>query len=311
MAREPKFAGNCDGLSGFIYDFSDGKHYARFNIVTKEIAEYVGREYRFGGDIRWTIQNLSLYKEEESKECADATSAVKKRMWERRVDEFIKREDKLDENCQSAYLLAIGQCTEYMIAKLAAKTGYQDMETKSDLVELIKTIKGLSFQFEGQQSKTRGRLLAHRRFHQLVQYRDMTNARFLEKFLTSVSVLEQDGGTLGRDEGGIEDEITEAGYTLPTSDKETKTASDTATDKFLGMPFMISVDRYRYGTLLEELKNDTNKGTDNYPVTVTKAYTLMVNHKSQQRGVTHCLMIRKPSHLPTSTGKRSRRTSTQ
>jgi hypothetical protein len=83
MAREQKFAGNCDGLSGFIYDCSDGKQSDRFNIVTKEIAEYVGREYPFGGDIRWTIQNLSLYKEDEPKECANATSGVKKRMWER------------------------------------------------------------------------------------------------------------------------------------------------------------------------------------------------------------------------------------
>jgi hypothetical protein len=80
MAREPKFARKCHGLSGFVYDCSDGKQSDRFNIVTKEIAEYVGREYRFGGDIRWTIQNLSLYTEEEPKECADATSAVKKRM---------------------------------------------------------------------------------------------------------------------------------------------------------------------------------------------------------------------------------------
>jgi hypothetical protein len=51
MAREPKFAGKCDGLSGFVYDCSDGKQSDRFNIVTKEIAEYVGREYRFGGYI--------------------------------------------------------------------------------------------------------------------------------------------------------------------------------------------------------------------------------------------------------------------
>jgi hypothetical protein len=129
-----------------VYDCSDGKQSDRFNIVTKEIAEYVGRQYRFGGDIRWTLKNLSLYSEEEPKECADATSTVKTRMWERRVDEFVKREDNLKENCQSAYSLVIGQCTEYMRAKLAATTGYQDMETKSDLIELIKIIKGLSFQ---------------------------------------------------------------------------------------------------------------------------------------------------------------------
>jgi hypothetical protein len=257
MAPEQKFAGKCDGLSGFVNDCSDGKQLDRFNIVTKEIAEYVGREYRFGGDIRWTIQNLSIYKEDEPKECANTTSGVKKIMWESRVDEFIKREYKLKDNCQAAYLLVMGQCTEYMRAKLAATIGYQDMETQSDLIKLIKTIKGLSFQVEGQKSKTRGRLLAHRRFHQLTQDRDMTNARFLEKFLTSVSVLEQYGGTLGRDEGGIEDDIAKGGYTMPASDKETQTASDTARDKFLGMAYMLSVDRYRYGTLLDELENDT------------------------------------------------------
>jgi hypothetical protein len=83
LAREHKFTGKCDGLNGFVYDCSDGKQSDRFNIVTKEIAEYVGREYRFGGDIRWTIQNPSLYKEDEPKECADTTSGVKKRMLER------------------------------------------------------------------------------------------------------------------------------------------------------------------------------------------------------------------------------------
>jgi hypothetical protein len=53
------------------------------------------------------------------------------------------------------------------------------MEDRSDLVGLINTIKSLIFQFEGQHSKTRGLLLAHKRFHQLNQTRDMTDARFL------------------------------------------------------------------------------------------------------------------------------------
>jgi hypothetical protein len=73
--------------------------------------------------------------------------------------------------------------------------GYNDMEERSDLKGLIKIIKGLSFQFEGQHSKTRGLVIAHKRFQYLNQTRDMTDARFLEKFLTSVVVLEQYGGT--------------------------------------------------------------------------------------------------------------------
>jgi hypothetical protein len=113
--------------------------------------EYVGREYPYGGDIRWTIQNLKLFKEEEPSELAASSSVLKKRMWEKRVDELIKRENKLKENCQMAYSLVIGQCTAYMRAKLEAVVGYRGMESRSDLIGLIKTIKGLSFQFEGQQ----------------------------------------------------------------------------------------------------------------------------------------------------------------
>jgi hypothetical protein len=50
-----------------------------------------------------------------------------------------------------AYSLVIGQCTAYMRANLEAVVGYRDMESRSDLIGLIKTIKGLSFQFERQQ----------------------------------------------------------------------------------------------------------------------------------------------------------------
>jgi hypothetical protein len=123
VTRELKFNGKCDSLIGFVYDCSDGKQSDRLNIVTKEIAEYVGRDYPYGGDIRWTIQNLELFKEEEPSELAASSSVLKKRMWKKRVDKFIKRENKLKDNCQMAYSLVIGQCTAYMRAKLEAVVG--------------------------------------------------------------------------------------------------------------------------------------------------------------------------------------------
>jgi hypothetical protein len=103
VAREPKFGGKCDGLSGFVYDCSDGKQSDRFSIVTKEIVDYVGRESAYGGGIFCTIQNLKHHVEEEPGELGETKLIVKKRMFENRVDEFIKRETKLKENCQAAY----------------------------------------------------------------------------------------------------------------------------------------------------------------------------------------------------------------
>jgi hypothetical protein len=55
------------------------------------------------------------------------------------------------------------------------------------------------------------------------------------------------------------------------------------------MVYLLAVDKQRYGKLLDELENDFTKGTYNYPDSVTKAYNLVVNHKGQQRVVSHLL----------------------
>jgi hypothetical protein len=128
-------------------------------------------------------------------------------------------------------------------------------------------------------------VLANKRFQYLNQTRDMTDACFLEKFLTCVAVLEQYGGTIGRDQGSVEDEIDAAGYTILATAEKTKQASNVARSKFLAMAYLLAVDKQRYGKLLDELENYFTKGTDNYPNSVMNAYNLVVNHKGQQRVV--------------------------
>jgi hypothetical protein len=100
-----------------------------------------------------------------------------------------------------------------------------------------------------------------------------------------VSVQEQYGGTIWKDEGAIKDEIEAAGYTAPASATERETASNTAREKFLAMSFLYAVDKFRYGKILDELENDFTKGVDHYTDTITKSYTMVVNFKCQQRQV--------------------------
>ena len=56
--RQPKFEGKCEDLKGHIYDCSDAKQSDLFTKTTKELAEYVGRTYKHGGDIRLAVENL-------------------------------------------------------------------------------------------------------------------------------------------------------------------------------------------------------------------------------------------------------------
>ena len=48
-----KFEGKCDDLSGYIYDCADPKQAAdMYMSTTKEISEYVGHTYKYGGEMK-------------------------------------------------------------------------------------------------------------------------------------------------------------------------------------------------------------------------------------------------------------------
>ena len=48
---QPKFEGKCDEIKGHIYDCSNSHQSDLFTKTTKEIKEYVGRTYKYGGDV--------------------------------------------------------------------------------------------------------------------------------------------------------------------------------------------------------------------------------------------------------------------
>ena len=58
-------------------------------------------------------------------------------------------------------------------------------------------------------------------------------------------------------------------------------ATSSTKEKFFAIAFLMSSDSCRYKNLLVELDNDHSKGTGNYPTTLTAAYGLLVNYRSQ------------------------------
>ena len=56
-----KFKGNCEKLHGAIFDCSDYKQADNFVSSLKRISEYVGSEYKHGGDIRSSIINQARF----------------------------------------------------------------------------------------------------------------------------------------------------------------------------------------------------------------------------------------------------------
>jgi hypothetical protein len=134
--RQPRFQGKCDELKGHIYDCSDSRQSDVYTKTTKEIGEYIGRTYRYGSDVRRAVQKLTMPNMPVPADPAEGANKAIVRMWEKKIDEFVKRELALEENLRTLYTVVWGQCTEIVRARLEAFDGYGRMSDDYDVTSL-------------------------------------------------------------------------------------------------------------------------------------------------------------------------------
>jgi hypothetical protein len=101
----------------------------------------------------------------------------------------------------------LGQCTVIMVASLKGLKGYEKMNGSSNLLGLMKAIKGLVYKFDGHRYHAMSLHLAKKRSFALYQGRETSNASYIEKFNTCVSIIEQFGGELGVDSEWVKAEL--------------------------------------------------------------------------------------------------------
>ena len=78
--------------------------------TTREIAEYVGRTYKYGGDVCLAVETLVIPTFPVSTDPAEGASRTE--VWEKLVDEHVKRMSGLAENIKTLYSLVWGQCND-------------------------------------------------------------------------------------------------------------------------------------------------------------------------------------------------------
>eukprot|EP00957_Ditylum_brightwellii_P106637 8135660-Ditylum_brightwellii.AAC.1 len=95
------------------------------------------------------------------------------------------------------YAIAYGQCSEAMRANLEDEEGYKEAATESDVIELLKIIKRISYQYQSQRYPHRAVHAAMRALYFTSQKDRMTLEQYVDEFLNRQDVLEQCGGSIG------------------------------------------------------------------------------------------------------------------
>jgi hypothetical protein len=279
LIKQPKFEGRCEDLKGYIYDCSDARQSNIFVKTTKEIGKYVGRTFKKGSDTRLAIENLSL---PVLTLPADPTEDNKtlNQIWEKEIDEYVKRKILLEDNMQTVYSLVWGQCTDVMRHKIEALDVYETISTDADGLGLLKAMKDLVYNFQSQKYLPHALHESKRRFYFCAQGRLATTSAYMEQFQNVIDVIEHSGGSIGDDPGILQGLAAEKEKDLKgMSPNELSELKKEAQEQYLAVAFLLSADRGRYGRFIEGLENDFLQGQDRYPKTITAAFSLLTNWK--------------------------------
>ena len=90
--RTPKFKGNSTYLEGYTFDCSNYKQDGKYISTIKRIAEYVGAEYKYGGDIRSTLENeIRITIPQPVTPIVDPMSLLESRIFDKGINIYMKR----------------------------------------------------------------------------------------------------------------------------------------------------------------------------------------------------------------------------
>jgi hypothetical protein len=89
--RSPKFEGKCNDLKAHIYDCTSIRQADHYTKITKDIAEYIGRTFKFGMDTRLLIENMEIIDIQVPNDPHTEATRTEVRIWEKKVDGYVKR----------------------------------------------------------------------------------------------------------------------------------------------------------------------------------------------------------------------------
>jgi hypothetical protein len=269
------FKGHTSEMNGHVFEcFNEGTKQGQFTKTLEALGEYMAKNIKIPGVMMCLTENLTAPKvaipaaftKDPDKE------VLAYALWKEEVADYSKRTGIIKQNMKAIFVVIWGQCSESLKDKVKSLTDYINRLTDGDCVWLLKQIKAIMLQFEGQRSLFLSLADASRNFVNCCQGPEMSLTAYIIEFENSVDAFEHYGGVIGNFPA-LFDLIS-----VNITDKQERVKA--ARNQLIGMMFIDRADRRRYGTLSADLENQFAPGNDQYPRDLTEAYGMLVNYKS-------------------------------
>ena len=275
--REPKFEGKCGELKDAVYDVVSGKE--TFTKTTRDIAEYVGRQFEEAGEFRTAMVDMELAPLVEPTAPTDTTNVVALELWKMARRTYEKKVEARRSTSQRVYALVLGQCSQALRNRMEPHVDWPAIDGASDVMRLLGLVQSCMTQRQTRKHPVHTLIDAEVGVLALRQ-RNMANNEYYEKFKDLVTNSERLGGEIGVQTDRV-NEILQDIATDPDAptDNEREAARSQAKDEYLAILFLLNSDKKRYGNLMRDIENEYTRGTDSYPTTLSAAYDYLVNYR--------------------------------
>ena len=280
------FQGKEEKLKGHVFDVLPYKSGKLFTKVTREIAEYAGREYPNAGDFRIAMEELEpvhLDKPKWAPVNPTAPTLPEQEEYKLAMKEYYDKKIKTESTAKRIYALVIGQCSPAMKDRLESSHGYDSINKQSDPIKLLELIRDNMYKKVVTRKPIHALVDAETDLMSIRQEPNQSVSSYYEKFKELVAVCKNHGGVPGVTPSRIRERILSSGTGDPSStdfeilnmlDEDTyKDICEELEQEYLGTLFIVRSDPKRYFELIREIENlfARDNKLDQYPKTLLEA----------------------------------------
>ena len=190
-SSRPSFDGREPTLKGHIYDLSTERNNKQYAMTTKEIMNWVGREYKkYTGELVEAVRTLQLAAPNAPQD-PPANDAIAFERWKLAVKKHSDREEEHTNFKARLYTVVLGQCTETLEDRLKSNADW--LNAQQDGIELLRLIKTVTYTFEERRYLPEALLDVKEEFYRMSQGRHEPLQRYYERFKNQVSIMEEVG----------------------------------------------------------------------------------------------------------------------
>ena len=125
------------------------------------------------------------------------------RILEPKIKKFDDREEMMEDKLKIVFTILHGRFTESLLAKIGGYEKYEDIESDQDIIETMKLIKGIIFNFYENKELTHALWEAYVSVFRCRQHKFETNQDYFERFKNATSVIIQYYGPIRQYKGLI------------------------------------------------------------------------------------------------------------